>query len=196
LTGYFAEAGQVRVAADAVRQMKARNGDVIYLCDPVIGDDHTGIYVAEDIACAIRDELLPLADVIAPNRFELAWLSGREVDELRGTLEAARALPCGQVLATSLPGKAGGVTTALVADDGVCSVTTHKRELVPHGTGDLLAGLFLADLIAQGDSAEALRLAVAQLEAVLNASAGSDRLDLVRGLENVRDVAPLPLDAP
>ena len=195
LTGYFTGPGQVRAAADVIRQMKVGNPAVIYMCDPIIGDDHTGLYVAEDIAVAIRDELVPLADVVTPNRFELAWLSGQQVHSLATARQAARSLPAGACLVTSLPADEGRIATAYIRADDVTSVTTSRRDAVPHGTGDLLSGLFLANLIIGGDGAGAVCKAVAQLEAVLDASAGSDRLDLVRGLEGVRDARPLPPDS-
>ncbi len=194
LTGYFTEADQVHAAADAIRQMKADNPALIYLCDPVIGDDHTGLYVAGDIAAAICDELVALADVVAPNRFELAWLSGRQVDGREAARFAARALPVPAVLASSLPSDAGRIATAFINRDDVTSVTTAWRDSVPHGTGDLLSGLFLAGLIRKGDGAGALCLAMAQLEAVLDASGDTDKLDLVRGLDGAHDVRAMMPD--
>ena len=75
LSGYLASAGQAEAVAGAVRTVKAARPDAIYLCDPVIGDEDR-LYVGEALAAAIRDKLLPLADIATPNAFECAWLAG------------------------------------------------------------------------------------------------------------------------
>jgi len=49
---------------------------------------------------------------------------------------------------------------------------------VPHGTGDLLSGLFLGYLAKGEDGPAALSRSLAALEAVIDASAGSAVLKL------------------
>jgi pyridoxine kinase len=93
MTGYFVDAAQVEVAAEAIARLKAANPDLLYVCDPVLGDDDPGLYVPEEVARAIGSRLVPLADVITPNRFELAWLAGRRRDRA-GLGGAAGAQPC------------------------------------------------------------------------------------------------------
>jgi pyridoxal/pyridoxine/pyridoxamine kinase len=47
---------------------------VLYLCDPVLGDnDH--IYVPASFISTYRDELVPLADIVTPNETELRFLT-------------------------------------------------------------------------------------------------------------------------
>src|SRR5687767_13630126 len=84
LTGYLGDASQADAAASLVRAVKAKNPDAIYLCDPICGDGGD-LYVPESVAMAIRDRLLPLADIATPNRFELEWLSGKSLDDLVST---------------------------------------------------------------------------------------------------------------
>jgi hypothetical protein len=75
MTGYLGSSSQAAPIAALVRALKTLNPDAIYLCDPVIGDA-SGLYVPETTAAAIRDHLMPLADIATPNRFELGWLTG------------------------------------------------------------------------------------------------------------------------
>ncbi len=89
MTGYFADVEQVHCIARTIRNRKKRNRSVQYLCDPVLGDDERGLYVPEPVAAAIRDELVPLADAITPNRFELEWLSGEAVADKDDATAAA-----------------------------------------------------------------------------------------------------------
>ena len=93
MTGYFADAAQVTAAASCIRAMRQANPALYILVDPVLGDGE-GLYVSIDVANAIRDELVPLASSIAPNRLELAWLTGLPVMDISDAVHAARTLSC------------------------------------------------------------------------------------------------------
>lgn len=181
MTGYFIDPAQVEVAAEAVARLKEANSGLVYLCDPIVGDDVPGPYVPEEVADALRSRLLPLADVIAPNRFELAWLSGVDVTAPASAMSAARGL-APLCLATSVPVGDDHLANILVGGDRAWLVETRKRQHVPHGTGDLLSGLFLAHCLGGREGRDALALSVGTVEAVLDASAGADALDLAAGL--------------
>jgi pyridoxine kinase len=180
MTGYFVDEAQVEVAAGTIARLKSANPGLVYLCDPVLGDDGPGLYVPEAVAGAIRARLLPLADVIAPNRFELAWLAGVDVTGPASAARAARGIgrTC---LATSIPLGEDRIASMLVGGDTGWVVETRRRARAPHGTGDLLSGLFLAHVVRGRDGGEALALAVGTVEAVIDASRG-DALDLGAGL--------------
>lgn len=178
LTGYFTDADQVTVVSDRLAGIRQKAPDVTILCDPIIGDDHTGLYVPLPVAEAMRDWLVPLADVIAPNRFELAWLAAREVGNAAGAIGAARALAPALTLATSIPGDEDGLLTMAISRDGVERVETRRRRQVPQGTGDLLSALFLGEIVKGAATGAALTAAMARLEAMLDASAGLPALDL------------------
>ena len=75
-SGFLASAAQAEAVAELVKTVKAERPDALYLCDPVIGDEGE-LYVGEPLAYAIRDKLMPLADLATPNAFECAWLGGR-----------------------------------------------------------------------------------------------------------------------
>jgi pyridoxine kinase len=181
MTGYFVDAAQVEVAAGAIARLKELNPNLVYLCDPILGDDKPGLYVPDGVARAIASRLLLLADVIAPNRFELAWLSGAEVTGPRSAAEAAQGL-APLCLATSVPLGDDRLATMLIGKGAAWLVGTARRARVPHGTGDLLSGLFLAHLLRGQAGSEALGLSLGAVEAVLDQSQGSDALDLARGL--------------
>jgi pyridoxine kinase len=194
LTGYFISADQVEAVAEGIAAVKAGNPSCIYLCDPVLGDAHTGLYVPEAVAVAIRQRLVPLADLVTPNAFELAWLSGRPVDDVESAAQAAAALPVPAVVGTSIrSGDDNAVLTVLFAGETVDCVRTARRARVAHGTGDLLAGLLLAAVLGGRAHGDALGLAVAQLDHVIAASDGSLVLDVAGSLAGLGQVAPLPV---
>jgi pyridoxine kinase len=91
VTGYFGSPDQVAPVARMIRHLKEKAPGLIYACDPVIGDSG-GLYVPVAIAEAIRDELLPLADIATPNRYELGWLSGASLHSNAQIIDAALAL--------------------------------------------------------------------------------------------------------
>lgn len=180
MTGYFVDETQVGVAAAAIARLKRANPGLVYLCDPILGDDVPGLYVPEAVAGAIRSRLLPLADVIAPNRFELAWLTGADVTSPASAARAARGLarPC---LATSIPLGEDRIANMLVAGGSGWLVETRRRAHAPHGTGDLLSGLYLAHVLRGREPRDALARSVGTVEAVIDASRG-EALDLAAGL--------------
>ena len=140
MTGYFASAGQV----EEVTRLLQRIGVPRLHVDPVMGD-HGKLYVPQKVAEAIRDRLMPQASSLKPNAFELSWLSGMEVSDEASAVAAARSLGVAEVVATSIPAGDGELATLLVLSDHVHRVVTPKLAHVPHGTGDFLSALYLAD---------------------------------------------------
>jgi pyridoxine kinase len=178
LTGYFTDADQVAAVAERLVRIRQRAPGVTILCDPIIGDDGSGLYVPPAVAAAIRDRLLPLADIIAPNRFELSWLSGHKVGNGDDAVAAARRLAPTLTLATSIPAGNDRLSTMAIRRDGVDTVETQRRTGVPHGTGDLLSGLYLGHIVKGADAGTALAAAMAGLVAVLDRSQDRPALDL------------------
>jgi len=182
LTGYFANSEQVRTAADFIAACRARNSELYYLCDPVIGDDDE-LYVKQDVAEAIRDRLLPLAQGLAPNAFEAGWLTGTSIRTIEDARRAASCWPDKDVVVTSVPDNEDRLVTAGFSRDEELIVGSPRLAHVPHGTGDLLSGL-AAGYIAKGETiAQSLPAIIATLDRVIAASQGSDSLDLARGLK-------------
>lgn len=141
LTGYLGDFEQVAVIVDAAQRIKAANPQAVFVCDPVLGDDGK-MYVAEPIADAIVNGLVPNADWIFPNAFELGVITGRPVEDLDQVRAAARRLGK-PTLVSSIRSAAGvGNLYASVAGDWYCETTRLPGS--PKGAGDLLSALFLA----------------------------------------------------
>jgi len=167
LSGYLGHAEQAGAIAELVRAVKTANPDAPYLCDPVLGDqygDGGTLYVPRATAQAIRDDLIPLADIVTPNAFELGWLTGREVTNEMQALAAARVLGGERVLVTSSPALRRNAIANLLAAPRLAIAAEHAAIAnPPHGTGDLMAGLFLSNLMAGFDDEEALKRASASV---------------------------------
>ncbi len=172
MTGYLPSVQHVTAAARAIKKIKALRPDITYLCDPVMGDDDKGLYIAEDAAMAIRDELLPLADILTPNHFEFVWLCGQE-DPLAG----AKALEIYSIMVTSARITENEITNLLVHDGTVLNWTGYRFENLPNGTGDLFASLIL-HFTTEGDTPQtAFQKASTRLERVAANSTGAGILE-------------------
>jgi pyridoxine kinase len=194
-TGYLPSREHVGVAARLTGRLKTENPELFYCCDPILGDEPGGLYVAGDAANALRDSLLPLADLVTPNRFELGWLTGRRIGTSADAIEAAHALGT-MVLATSSPGgEANELVNLLVDGDRQWQAVVHSRDAVPHGTGDFLAALFLARLLRSRTPLDALARAIGSVETLISASLGRDELDLIGSQDEWVDAKPWPVTA-
>jgi pyridoxine kinase len=185
LSGYLGEPALGEVVLEAVVRVKAANPVARYCCDPVIGDDHSGVFVRPGLVEFFRDRALPVADIVTPNRFELALLADTPVAGVSDALAAAAALRRRGprlVLATSLAGADPEEIAMLAADDdGVWLVTTPRLPLVANGAGDLAAALFLGYWLRAQDAAGALGDAASAIYAVIEATwrSGEAELQLV-----------------
>ena len=86
ISGYLGSVGQTEAIASFVDSWR-RAGSGVYILDPVLGDLGR-LYLSEELARAMIDRLLPRADIITPNSFELGFLAGMSVSDRR-TAEAA-----------------------------------------------------------------------------------------------------------
>lgn len=180
LTGYFGHASQPPAVARLITALKERDPDILYVCDPVIGDTG-GLYVPQAIAEAIRSNLIPLADLITPNRHELAWLSERSVETNVEIVNAVKTLGVERALVTSaVPMMTNAIGNLLVTDRRMFLAEHRLVVNPPNGLGDLLSAVFLSRLLSGMDEEEALRLATASIFEILSRSSaeGGDELML------------------
>lgn len=178
ISGYLGAADQARAVADAVRKVKAANRHALYLCDPVFGDDD-GAYARVGVAESMARDLVPLADIVTPNRFELSSLTSKKIDGAADAVAAARALGTAETVVTSVPFEGGRIGTVAVTRDGAWAISAPRIARVPHGSGDLLAALYLGARLEGRDAQAALVTACSAVDGVLRASAGADELRLI-----------------
>ena len=167
LSGYLGEAATASVVAKAVAAVRRANPEVLYLLDPVIGDDGL-VFVREGVLDAIRDQLLPLSHVVLPNLSELGWLVGGSIGPLSDALAGARTLlkrGPRVVVITGVEEKAE-IAAYGVSADGVWRAAAPRRDRRFNGTGDLFAALFTRWFLRSRDLASALAATVAGLDLV------------------------------
>lgn len=176
LSGYLGSAELGEVVLSTVDRVKTLNPKAIYVCDPVIGDVGRGVFVRPGIPEFFRNHALAKADLVTPNQFELAWLTGREgIRDLDDAINAASELLAagpGTVVVTSVeagmtPGRLGvlGVT-----GEGAWLVEHPKLKVDLNGTGDVVAALLAAERLMGRSASEGLANAAAQMFALVEAT--------------------------
>jgi pyridoxine kinase len=198
LSGYLGSSGQASVLADLADRLKAANRGLFYALDPVIGDREPGLYVRETLAGAIRDSLVPRADLVVPNHFELEWLAGTAAATAGEIVAAARRLITRgprEVYVTSVSEPGSGaeeIALFAVTAEAAWQVATPRLDFAtpPNGAGDLISALILAHRLAGRPPEAALAEATAAVFAVLAATqaAGGRELALVAAQDQL--VAP------
>ncbi|HEV2529978.1 MAG TPA: pyridoxal kinase [Thermomicrobiales bacterium] len=172
ITGYLGDPGTADAVRDWVRESKATNPALRYLCDPVMGDT-PGIYVDPALPQKFRDELVPLADAITPNQFEFGVLTGTEVTTREGLLAAAAELVESGIGVVVVTGTRledtpdDSLDIYGVTADGAWRVRTPRLDFTPVGTGDVYTALFAAHWFQGAAIPDALTAAAGGTYAVL-----------------------------
>ncbi|WP_347350671.1 pyridoxal kinase PdxY [Intrasporangium sp.] len=192
LSGYQGAEAVGEIILDAVARVKAANPHAIYCCDPVMGDVGRGFFVRAGIPEYMRDEVVPKADIVTPNQFELEFLVGRplatqgEVDTAAKELQARgpRVVVVTSVLTSDTP--SGSIQMACYSDAGAWIVTTPMLDMDVKGGGDAATAIFLAHYLTDGAKA-ALSRTAATMYAVLEKThaAGSEEMLLVREQDEI-----------
>lgn len=191
LSGYQGGEGIGDVIIDAVARVKAANPEALYACDPVMGNAKSGCFVAPAIPVLLREKVVPVADIITPNQFELGFLTETEPDTLESTLasvDLARAMGPRTVLVTSVerPDREDGTIEMLaVDDDGAWIVQTPHLPMKANGSGDVTAALFTAHYVETRSAQIALERTASSVWDLLKATldSGDRELQLVEAQE-------------
>lgn len=186
VSGFLGSVGNGEVVADFIARARARNPALIYVCDPVMGDDDLGVFVAEGLVELFRERLVPQAGIITPNQYELELLAGQPARDAASLAAAAASLTArgtGAVVVTgcTLDDTAPGmVETILPLPGGLHRSPVPRLPIRPCGTGDIFTALMVARLCAGRPLPEAVAGATAEVLAVLERTraAGTEEMRL------------------
>lgn len=171
LIGYLGEPQQTHTLARWIQTRRESLPDLLVVLDPVMGDEDSGIYVAQGLQEGMIKHLLSEAQGLTPNGFELGCLTGLPV----GTLEEV--LASGRTLLNRYPSMHWlCVTSAAPADCPpdeiqVVVITRSQHALIRHprvqcsvkGTGDLFSATLTGRLLSGDNLMDAARLATNQV---------------------------------
>lgn len=159
VTGHFSHPEQVAVAAEAiakVRDAPRRQAHQhspsrpIIIVDPVMGDEAPGLYVRPDVAVALAARLTSVADILAPNLWEFARLTGTDVSSLHTAEDVARVAKMhgGKWVISSAPSPQGIGVLLVDGEKAMLAETPRIGGKIPNGTGDLLTLRFAGGLVS------------------------------------------------
>ncbi|XP_078446111.1 pfkB-like carbohydrate kinase family protein isoform X1 [Wolffia australiana] len=175
LTGYIGSVSFLDMILKVVEKLRSVNPNLIYVCDPVMGDEGK-LYVPPELVSVYREKVVPVASMLTPNQFEAEQLTGYRISSEKDGFEACR------VLHHAGPSKV--VITSLNMDGELFLIGSHQKSkshppeqfkiVIPKipayftGTGDLMTALLLGwSNKSPDDLASASELAVASLQALL-----------------------------
>ncbi|MDP3738161.1 MAG: bifunctional hydroxymethylpyrimidine kinase/phosphomethylpyrimidine kinase [Hyphomonadaceae bacterium] len=179
VTGHFSKPEQVAVASDLIAKVRAAprgkaHGHAppqpIIIVDPVMGDEAPGLYISEPVAEALMRDLVPQADIVAPNLWEFARLMGLDISSLRTAEDvAARAKAAGgRWLISSVPSPKGIGVLHVDGDGALVAETPRVEGKIPNGTGDMLTLRFAGGLVSGFGAVGALADAVGATHTVIS----------------------------
>lgn len=188
LSGYQGGADIADAIVDTVRRIKAVNPKALYACDPVMGNAKSGCFVSDDIPPLLRDRVVPVADIITPNQFELGYLTDTEVSTLDQTLAAvkkAQEMGPKTVLVTSVKRPetpADQIEMLAVDGERAFLLSTPLLPFKRNGSGDVTAALFTGHYVETHDVKEALRRTASSVYELLRTTyeAESTELQLIQ----------------
>ncbi len=193
LSGYQGAKEVGAVVLEAVELVKQRSPRAIYCCDPVMGDVGRGFFVRPGIPEFMRNQVVPKAQIVTPNHFELDYLTGRETHTLDEVIDAAHALRAvgpETVLVTSVVTHAtedDSLTMLAVTGEGAWQVTTPRLDRTFTGSGDLTAAMFLTHWLRTQSAAQAVGATADIVYSVLKqtADSGLPELQLVAAQDEI-----------
>ncbi|GFR90611.1 pyridoxal kinase [Elysia marginata] len=175
LTGYIGSDSFLKKVGEEVRAMKAKNPNLVYVCDPVMGDNGK-LYVSETLVPVYQNDIVELADIIVPNQFELGLLTKLPVTTEAEAFAAMEKLHDRGVATVVLSSSNIGSTKEemlCLASYKKGGVSKRFRIKIPYmnaifvGTGDLFASSLLAWLDKDKDLKTALEKTVSVVQKVI-----------------------------
>ncbi|KAK8771042.1 pyridoxal kinase-like [Amblyomma americanum] len=151
MTGYVTSAALLERIRDLVTEMKRANPEVVYVCDPVMGDNGF-LYVPAELVPIYKRDLLPMADIVTPNQFESELLTGitiRDEPMALDAMEALHVMGATSVVITSTTVDGNASTLVVFASKRTGDRMTSLRVDVPRidanfcGTGDLFSAILV-----------------------------------------------------
>ncbi|CAB0689979.1 pyridoxamine kinase [Corynebacterium diphtheriae] len=185
LSGYQGGSDIADVIVDAVARIKEANPQAVYACDPVMGNAKSGCFVSDLIPPLLRDKVVPVADIITPNQFELEYLTGVPAHDTTSTLEAiaaAQEMGPDTVLVTSVrrpETPADAIEMIAANEQGAWLVRTPFIDFKRNGSGDVTAALFTGHYIRERDAADALALTASSVFDLIETTFTADSRELL-----------------
>ena len=162
LTGYIGSLSFLEAVLDVLSTLRAKNPNLLYVCDPVLGD-HGQLYVPEALVECYKEKVIPHATILTPNQFECELLTGIVIHTRKDAVAATDAL------------HAAGVTTVVITsleyvDDngskksGAGGGADGATDGATDGAGTSVLTVFASHVVTKGEIPERYELNMPKLE--------------------------------
>ena len=168
LSGYMGSKEICEAVQEIVRRLKVMNKEVLYLCDPVIGDGRC--YVKPEVCEFFINNLH--ADIITPNQYEAETISGIKITRLEDAKAIAdlfHSKGIKIVVITGIKDLTDGLTVfaSNFRNQYISETAQYDLPETVVGTGDLFSSIFLGSYLKNNNVEYALQNAVFYLQQVL-----------------------------
>lgn len=200
LSGYLGNAALAGFVAETISLARQQNPDLVYICDPVMGDIGKGMYVPDELLPVFRQDLLPLANIVIPNLFETGLLTGLDIQDdttCQQAIQSLQVLGPETAVITSLPFYGTGRIGMMAASpDQVLAIHTPyiPLDFTPGGAGDTTAALFTAHwLLSSGKLRDSLEQTACGIHHIFSETArlGGSELAIVSGGNALPTLTPV-----
>jgi pyridoxine kinase len=165
LTGYIGSVSFCEAVLDVLKTLKKNNPQIQFICDPVLGDDGR-FYVPPELVKVYIDTVIPVADVVTPNQFEVEQLTGiivKTLDDAKQACDKLHKMGPSIVFITSVI-----LSSEQTTEKKISIIASQRKEEGDDqlmwridcpmidgrftGTGDLTASLLLGHLAKEPDN--------------------------------------------
>ncbi|XP_025414125.1 pyridoxal kinase isoform X1 [Sipha flava] len=202
LTGYIRCPMFLKKIAEVYLILKKKNPDLIYVCDPVMGDNKK-MYVPKEILDVYKNEIINLTDILTPNEYELELLTGKTIttsDDIQEAINLLYAQGCKTVIVSSSNISSNNELKCIgrnINDKVYVEISIPLINQSFIGTGDLFTALILIWMnLTNNDLKKTMENTVATIQAVLQRtikninskdSIKSNELKLIQSLDDIRN---------
>lgn len=188
ISGYLGSIENAHVVAAFLSKAKAIKPELQFVCDPVLGDSDIGTFVDESLAEFYSTYIIPHADIITPNRWEidhLASVNSKTIDQLLREFHVDRdrryvIVTGGEIIGSLL-------NTHVFSREKSWTIECPRLNTRPAGTGDLFTGVLTAQLLKNRDIERAASHAVSAVYSVLRKTSGSEwaEMPIVQSVDEI-----------
>ncbi|XP_022171107.1 pyridoxal kinase [Myzus persicae] len=173
LTGYIRCPMFLKKVAEVYKTLKKKNPDLIYVCDPVMGDNKK-MYVPKEILDVYKNEIIHLTDILTPNEYELELLTGTTIttpNDIYKAMNILYAQGCKTVVVSSSNISSNSVMKCIGRNFSYEEYVELEIPIIDQsfiGTGDFFTALLLIWMnLSNNDLKHSIEKTVATIQAVL-----------------------------
>lgn len=173
ITGYIGSEEILGSSSNFIQRIKKAYPDKLYICDPVMGDINTGLYVPESVAEKLVATLVPYCDILTPNFFELEYILQHKITTIGEIVELVQSntiLKNKIIIATGChleDTPQGQIETIVVEGKKVERIYSNNIDIDAVGTGDLFTAILASQLAKGEDITSAAKIASETISNVL-----------------------------